>query len=324
LTLCFGEYGGNVNLTINGNLRNVADLQELDGTSVGGVHVEVTDLGASRGLLALTGPIQGVAIGGQELWIDHVCTAPCLGIPALPCPGDTLHFDEVLFAPAAGTPQRVVLQNVGQESIQAAGMQFVASGGVYSLPPQLESIPPNARVVIRFDGLGPSANDYSFANDQQAVLHTGPTAMLGNPAGYCSLYRALGGRSHANVVDFVARGGEPGAAAADAVARRIWATETTHLWTDAANVPVGPGGWNLLPGDSIGRDAAGRWAHFPGSKEAVGVPLGVPQPIFPNAGAKVLESPARCTFFEVPGAVDYEVQIATDAGFLVCHSPQMP
>jgi hypothetical protein len=77
LSLLFGEYGGNVNLDINGDFRNSPNLQDLDGATVGGVTVDVADLGGGRGRLVLTGTIQSFAIGGQEFWIDHVCTVPC-------------------------------------------------------------------------------------------------------------------------------------------------------------------------------------------------------------------------------------------------------
>ncbi len=74
LSLAFGEYGGNENLRINGEFRNVSDLDDLDGVIVGGVGVQVTrtdDLGTLR-LDEVTQPISDFAIGGQELWIDDV------------------------------------------------------------------------------------------------------------------------------------------------------------------------------------------------------------------------------------------------------------
>ncbi len=78
LTLLFGEYGGNVNLTVNGELRNVGDLAELNGAVVGGVAVSVTNgYGDDRGRLMLVGRIDSFAIGGQEFWIDHLCPVFC-------------------------------------------------------------------------------------------------------------------------------------------------------------------------------------------------------------------------------------------------------
>jgi hypothetical protein len=88
--LRFGELGGNVNLTINGDFRNVADLSSLDGTAVGGAVVVVS--GAAQGanfygIFSATGPIDSIAIGGQELWLDNVCFNP--GIASCGTPDTT-------------------------------------------------------------------------------------------------------------------------------------------------------------------------------------------------------------------------------------------
>jgi len=73
LTLYFGEYGGNINLTINGILKNTNDFLDLDGSTVGGVLISVTMATPEKGLLTLEGNIHSFSVGGQELWIDHVC-----------------------------------------------------------------------------------------------------------------------------------------------------------------------------------------------------------------------------------------------------------
>jgi hypothetical protein len=72
LSLLFGEDGGNVNLEINGDFRNVNDFTEIV-SPVGGVNVIVAfDPDTKMGSLHLGGPIHQFAIGGQELWIDDV------------------------------------------------------------------------------------------------------------------------------------------------------------------------------------------------------------------------------------------------------------
>jgi hypothetical protein len=74
LTLLFGEYGGNLNIQINGVFRNFFDMTELDGTTISGVAISVVNgMGNDTGLLQLTGRTSDFAIGGQELWIDDVC-----------------------------------------------------------------------------------------------------------------------------------------------------------------------------------------------------------------------------------------------------------
>ncbi|MEA1906014.1 MAG: GEVED domain-containing protein, partial [Euryarchaeota archaeon] len=72
LSLLFGEYGGNLNIRVNGDFRNFGKFAEINGLTIGGVHVTVIDLGDSKGRLTLTGTIEQFALGGQELLIDDV------------------------------------------------------------------------------------------------------------------------------------------------------------------------------------------------------------------------------------------------------------
>lgn len=82
LALRFGEYGGNLNIEINGIFANFADFADIDGTEFDGVWVTVTDgLGNDTGTLTLKGEIWSFALGGQELWIDDVCRGECLPGP---------------------------------------------------------------------------------------------------------------------------------------------------------------------------------------------------------------------------------------------------
>lgn len=75
LSLRFGEYGGNLNIELNGDFRNFDDFADIDGTTIGGVTVCVTNgFGDDMGILELRGRIDTpFTIGGQELWIDDVC-----------------------------------------------------------------------------------------------------------------------------------------------------------------------------------------------------------------------------------------------------------
>jgi hypothetical protein len=73
-----GEYGGNINLEVNGSLWNFDDFSKLPGTSLGGVSVTsvvtpTTFPTGEVGYIELVGPITSFSIGGQELWIDDVC-----------------------------------------------------------------------------------------------------------------------------------------------------------------------------------------------------------------------------------------------------------
>lgn len=82
LQVAFGEFGGNLNLTVDGTSAVFDDFADVHGAVLGGVTVTVLSggTGQDRGVLRLDGPMpdQGgglghVAIGGQELWIDDVC-----------------------------------------------------------------------------------------------------------------------------------------------------------------------------------------------------------------------------------------------------------
>jgi len=73
LRLLFGEYSGNINLTINGDFRNESDFSVLHGRFVGGTLVEVLTSPPGFGVIHITGVVNSFSVGGQELWIDHVC-----------------------------------------------------------------------------------------------------------------------------------------------------------------------------------------------------------------------------------------------------------
>lgn len=253
-------------------------------------------------------------------WVVRLVTLVCLtgtnATQAATCTGDSLRLAEICFLPLPGQPQWVEIVNTGN-SFAAAGVEIVSNYRSYRLPSELSPIPSRGVVVIYFDGAGPSKNDYSFADDNKAVLHSpvGVTNGLGSPVGFCSLY-CMPGRSKETLLDFVAWGGDPGEVAREAVEKGIWSGTKVHLWTDADNPPLGPGGWGLQPGDRIGRDNAGGWKYIPASKSVKGLAiLSTPTPIFPNEGMAILNSPARCTFEAVVGAAKYEVQIASNAEF---------
>ncbi|HEV8682427.1 MAG TPA: CARDB domain-containing protein [Actinomycetota bacterium] len=76
-SLRFGDHGGNINLEVNGDPRNVDDLADLSGSTVDGVRVTVVqEPEEPTGILTLDGRIGSFAIGGQELWIDDVSGYP--------------------------------------------------------------------------------------------------------------------------------------------------------------------------------------------------------------------------------------------------------
>ncbi|MCA9953099.1 MAG: PKD domain-containing protein [Anaerolineales bacterium] len=88
ITLHFGEFGGNLNLTVNGDFRNFKNFDQIDGGIIGGVVASVTGgTDQAQGMLMLQGEISSFAIGGQELWIDDVCPTST-AIPPTPPTAD--------------------------------------------------------------------------------------------------------------------------------------------------------------------------------------------------------------------------------------------
>ena len=78
----FGEYGGNINVSVNNTFANVDNFAALNNKILGGVTITVLSggLGNDKGIIEFQGPmpdqINGLgqlAVGGQELWLDDIC-----------------------------------------------------------------------------------------------------------------------------------------------------------------------------------------------------------------------------------------------------------
>jgi hypothetical protein len=73
----FLDLGGSENLGVNGAPPFVGDLTSAPPT-IAGVNVAVTAgpvAGGTRGTVVLSGAVEVVRLGGQELWIDNVCAS---------------------------------------------------------------------------------------------------------------------------------------------------------------------------------------------------------------------------------------------------------
>jgi subtilisin len=88
ITLSYGDYGGNVNLRVNDELKNVSGIEALDDVPTLGEPPVIGDPPVliavqpdidpfkgplPTGRLGLAGTINSFTLGGQELWIDDVC-----------------------------------------------------------------------------------------------------------------------------------------------------------------------------------------------------------------------------------------------------------
>jgi len=79
VTFAYADFGGNVNLAVNGVLVSLGELMASPGM-LGGVNVAVTKIvafGYHYGVVTLTGgggvAINAFAVGGQEFYVDDVC-----------------------------------------------------------------------------------------------------------------------------------------------------------------------------------------------------------------------------------------------------------
>jgi len=80
--LSFGEYGGNLNVSVNNKLVNFSNFSDIAGTTINGVTVNLISggNGNDKGQIEFTGNMADQAsglgqfsIGGQELYIDDIC-----------------------------------------------------------------------------------------------------------------------------------------------------------------------------------------------------------------------------------------------------------
>lgn len=75
----YGDYGGNLNIEVNGDFRKIDRFSSINGTTIGGTSITVTNRsvpGGERGTVAIAGSISSFSLGGQELWIDDVAFGP--------------------------------------------------------------------------------------------------------------------------------------------------------------------------------------------------------------------------------------------------------
>jgi hypothetical protein len=77
LALFFGEYGGTLNIKINGEFLAFNNFEDIDGKIIGGVRIKVENgSGNDKGRLELKGYVKEFVLGGQELFVDNVSLGP--------------------------------------------------------------------------------------------------------------------------------------------------------------------------------------------------------------------------------------------------------
>jgi hypothetical protein len=238
------------------------------------------------------------------------------------CTEDFIKIWEVCFWPAEGESQWIELNNIHPEdSFNFNGVEIKSNGGSYVLPDELEMVPPSGKIVVYFDNeIG--TDDFSFEGDNKAILHASIAdgeSFLGNPGGFCALYRSESVYSAETILDFVAWGEAPGSEANNAVEKRLWANDSVFIATsgDAEKITFGPSSESISQGGVIAR-LNGAWIT---NKQEDATPGGeyTPELVSPNTfspsdGIQVLQIPSFW-WEKVVGAETYEFQIAKDEFF---------
>jgi len=80
MALMYGDMGGSLNLSVNGDQRVIQDFSEVQNAVIGGAQVFVVGTGSKGGLFVI-GLINQFSIGGQELAVDNL-VANCVPEPA--------------------------------------------------------------------------------------------------------------------------------------------------------------------------------------------------------------------------------------------------
>ena len=85
ISLRYGEWGGFLQLEVNGDCQIFQDYRHVHGARVGGATISVVDYGTPGngcGRLTVTGQIDTFRVGGQELRVDDVLGCPVNDFPS--------------------------------------------------------------------------------------------------------------------------------------------------------------------------------------------------------------------------------------------------
>ena len=199
-----------------------------------------------------------------------------------------IQLEEVLYSPSPGAPAFIELGNAGNESLTLKFLALQVDENTIPLERFGDSLAPGARVLVLFDG--PMRTEGS-------THHAGDSVTISSEAGHAAILDRFG-----NPIDEVAWGDAPG----------------------AVN-PVAGGVWSEIePGTSIGRPpgAGGlrspvSWVSFTPPEVTAGAanPPPTVRGLHPLNGVRAQREGARLSWFPVPGADKYQVQVAGDEKF---------
>jgi len=253
-----------------------------------------------------------------------------------------IRINEVMFYPDTSHYEWVELKNGGSASVNISGYSITdEDGNRYRIPDDLPDVPGGAFVVVIFDGLGSSHDDYDFS-DNVATLHTpaGLVDIFEDDADQCALYSV----SHFTylppilndysgpappapttsssvfvppVVAFVAWGGPSEGDDDTAVAAGLWLDEA-YLGSRKM-----PGNEGMSSGGSLGlypgllTGSPSDWVIYPPAQTSQGLENPSPTPFFHNPPNDITTDDHQIPFgwSNVVGAVGYHLEVDDDPAF---------
>ncbi len=201
-----------------------------------------------------------------------------------------LLLEEVLYLPAAGSVPFIELTNFGADPVALETLTVMVGDAAIPLERAGTELAPGARLVILLDGQ---------LRADGLTYHAGSNVTISPDAGTVTLFDDFGGP-----VDEVAWGAAPRAVS-----------------------PVAGGFYlDVEPGTSIGRVPGVQtprnpqaWVAYPPGEASPGAanPPATVRALHPQHGATVARSTASLSWFPVPGATSYRVQVAPDETFSI-------
>lgn len=161
LAFRFGEYGGIVNLRINDQQVIIDDMIALNGVTLGGVSITVSTIpvaGGVVGLVQLDGLVFSLEIGGQDLYIDHLCYDECPPISV----GDIVFFSA---EPLNATDRKIVIdvdQVMGPAVLRIHRRAALIGGNWSSISTTTTTAPGGDASVKRNEAVVPLNEDTGF------------------------------------------------------------------------------------------------------------------------------------------------------------------
>jgi len=297
----------------DGQVTEVDALQILKWAVAGGQ--------CGAGVVRVTPPVVTPTITAT---VTPTVTATVPVSPTVPLPTTamtvSLVINEVLPNPKAGEAEWVELHNRSASPVKAAGWELTdEDGNVYALPANLPDVPPDAFVLVYFDGQGSGQDDLDFG-DQLAILHSqaGLTDILEDDVDQVALYS---GSAHnpTTIVDFVAWGAEPEDQAANAEQAGLWFAEmfvSTHAGGEFDENATTPGQTlGLYPGQPP--HIPDNWTLYNATQASPGIPNPVPAPqvFIPPAGAIIAQQDFYLSWYPTGKAQGYHLQVDDDPAF---------